>query len=70
MGNWSGDYAGGTSPTVWSGSVEILKQYHDGGGAPVRFGQCWVFAGVFTTGQHATATVAIDSIRTGRSDLN
>ncbi|KAM8874912.1 protein-glutamine gamma-glutamyltransferase K-like isoform 1-T4 [Spinachia spinachia] len=47
-GNWSGDYTGGTSPTTWSGSVEILTQYH-AGGAPVRFGQCWVFAGVFTT---------------------
>ncbi|KAL6107535.1 tgm1 [Pungitius sinensis] len=49
VGNWSGDYTGGTSPTTWSGSVEILKQYHEGGGASVRFGQCWVFGGVFTT---------------------
>ncbi|XP_014845609.1 PREDICTED: protein-glutamine gamma-glutamyltransferase K-like [Poecilia mexicana] len=48
-GNWSGDYSQGTSPTVWSGSVEILKQYYESRGTPVKYGQCWVFAGVFTT---------------------
>ncbi|XP_054916296.1 protein-glutamine gamma-glutamyltransferase K-like isoform X1 [Poeciliopsis prolifica] len=48
-GNWSGDYSRGTSPTVWSGSVEILKKYYESRGTPVKFGQCWVFAGVFTT---------------------
>eukprot|EP00064_Thunnus_orientalis_P005006 superscaffoldBa00000475_g5019 len=49
MGNWSGDYSSGTSPTVWSGSVEILKEYHKNNGTPVKYGQCWVFAGIFTT---------------------
>ncbi|KAK9534404.1 hypothetical protein VZT92_008253 [Zoarces viviparus] len=48
-GNWSGDYSAGTSPTVWSGSVEILKEYIKNNGNPVKYGQCWVFAGVFTT---------------------
>lgn len=49
-GNWSGVYSDGTSPTVWSGSVEILKEYHKNKGTPVKYGQCWIFAGVFTTG--------------------
>ncbi|KAM3619098.1 uncharacterized protein V6R79_002969 [Siganus canaliculatus] len=48
-GNWSGNYTSGTSPAFWSGSVEILKEYHKKKGTPVQYGQCWVFAGVFTT---------------------
>ncbi|XP_008280199.1 protein-glutamine gamma-glutamyltransferase K-like isoform X2 [Stegastes partitus] len=48
-GNWSGDYSNGSSPTMWSGSVEILNEYHKSSGTPVKYGQCWVFAGVFTT---------------------
>ncbi|KAM8889076.1 protein-glutamine gamma-glutamyltransferase K-like isoform 1-T2 [Synchiropus picturatus] len=49
VGNWSGDYSTGTCPTVWSGSVEILQEYHKNSGASVKYGQCWVFAGVVTT---------------------
>ncbi|KAI7790521.1 protein-glutamine gamma-glutamyltransferase K [Triplophysa rosa] len=48
-GNWSGNYAGGTPPTAWSGSVDILRRYHKEGGTPVKYGQCWVFSGVTTT---------------------
>uniref|UniRef100_A0A8C2CU02 Protein-glutamine gamma-glutamyltransferase K n=1 Tax=Cyprinus carpio TaxID=7962 RepID=A0A8C2CU02_CYPCA len=46
MGNWSDSFEGGTSPTAWSGSGDILRQYYKGSGKPVKFGQCWVFAGV------------------------
>ncbi|XP_068280977.1 protein-glutamine gamma-glutamyltransferase K [Nyctibius grandis] len=48
VGNWTGEYGQGTNPSAWAGSVEILRAFH-GGGVPVRYGQCWVFAGVMTT---------------------
>ncbi|CAB3369006.1 Hypothetical predicted protein [Cloeon dipterum] len=48
VGNWSGNYAAGTAPGAWTGSVKILEQYHSTK-QPVQFGQCWVFAGVTTT---------------------
>uniref|UniRef100_A0A2K6U7L3 Protein-glutamine gamma-glutamyltransferase 4 n=1 Tax=Saimiri boliviensis boliviensis TaxID=39432 RepID=A0A2K6U7L3_SAIBB len=48
LGNWSGDYKGGTAPYRWTGSTQILQQYHNTKQA-VCFGQCWVFAGVLTT---------------------
>nr|XP_032834808.1 protein-glutamine gamma-glutamyltransferase K-like isoform X3 [Petromyzon marinus] len=47
-GNWSGDYGGGTAPTAWNGSVDILQQFARSR-SPVRYGQCWVFSGVTTT---------------------
>ncbi|XP_062835320.1 protein-glutamine gamma-glutamyltransferase E [Anolis carolinensis] len=49
LGNWSGNYSGGENPGSWSGSVRILQQWKSSGFRPVRFGQCWVFAGVLTT---------------------
>ncbi|TWW72986.1 Protein-glutamine gamma-glutamyltransferase K [Takifugu flavidus] len=49
VGNWSGDYSDGVSPTAWSSSVEILRKYHSSDGFPVSYGQCWVFSGVTTT---------------------
>ncbi|XP_071762552.2 protein-glutamine gamma-glutamyltransferase K [Centroberyx gerrardi] len=49
VGNWSGNYNDGVSPTAWSGSVEILRKYHACNGTPVSYGQCWVFSGVTTT---------------------
>uniref|UniRef100_A0A3B3ILZ2 Protein-glutamine gamma-glutamyltransferase K n=1 Tax=Oryzias latipes TaxID=8090 RepID=A0A3B3ILZ2_ORYLA len=49
VGKWSGDYTGGTCPTFWNGSVEILQQYYASKGSPVKYGQCWVFGGVTTT---------------------
>ncbi|XP_046549073.1 annulin-like [Haliotis rubra] len=48
VGNWSGDFEGGTRPTKWNGSVKILRQYMDTQ-EPVKYGQCWVFAGVLIT---------------------
>lgn len=50
-GNWTGDYSGGVSPTAWSSSVEILRKYHSSNGTPVKYGQCWVFSGITTTGE-------------------
>lgn len=49
VGNWSGNYSDGVSPTAWSSSVDILKKYHSSNGTPVSYGQCWVFSGVTTT---------------------
>ncbi|XP_041646034.1 protein-glutamine gamma-glutamyltransferase 2-like [Cheilinus undulatus] len=46
VGNWE-DYTGGVNPGLWIGSGEILRQWDATG--PVRFGQCWVFAGVACT---------------------
>lgn len=40
--------SGGTAPTKWVGSVEILQQYYRKR-KPVKYGQCWVFAGTLTT---------------------
>ncbi|NXR80075.1 TGM4 glutamyltransferase, partial [Pycnonotus jocosus] len=48
LGNWSGNYAGGTAPMDWIGSVTILQKYYKTK-KPVCFGQCWVFAGVLNT---------------------
>uniref|UniRef100_A0A8C5H2B8 Protein-glutamine gamma-glutamyltransferase K n=1 Tax=Gouania willdenowi TaxID=441366 RepID=A0A8C5H2B8_GOUWI len=49
VGNWSGDYTDGVSPSAWSSSVEILRKYHSTNGTPVSYGQCWVFSGITTT---------------------
>ncbi|MCP4662179.1 MAG: hypothetical protein GY856_42795 [bacterium] len=48
QGKWQGPYSGGNHPLVWTGSVPILKEF-DLSGGPVRYGQCWVFAGVLNT---------------------
>ncbi|KAJ7999637.1 hypothetical protein DPEC_G00196470 [Dallia pectoralis] len=46
LGNWSNDYADGVSPMSWRGSVQILRNWDRDACAPVRYGQCWVFAAV------------------------
>ncbi|KAG7471959.1 hypothetical protein MATL_G00103530 [Megalops atlanticus] len=48
-GNWSGDYADGTSPSCWNSSVEILHEWQASSCQPVCYGQCWVFAAVACT---------------------
>ncbi|KAK2715758.1 hypothetical protein QYM36_010361, partial [Artemia franciscana] len=45
---WSDAYEGGFAPTKWTGSLEILKRYWESK-EPVKFGQCFNFAGVITT---------------------
>ncbi|KAL7891538.1 hypothetical protein AOLI_G00010140 [Acnodon oligacanthus] len=49
QGNWSEDYSGGVSPSDWNGSGEILRQWAQSRFSPVKYGQCWVFAGVMCT---------------------
>ena len=49
FGRWDGEYDDGTAPAGWTGSVAILEQYLNTG-KEVLYGQCWVFAGVVTTG--------------------
>ncbi|XP_020761977.2 protein-glutamine gamma-glutamyltransferase 6 [Odocoileus virginianus] len=49
QGQWQGKYGGGTSPLHWRGSVAILHKWFKGRFKPVRYGQCWVFAGVLCT---------------------
>lgn len=49
-GQWSGPYFGGETPTHWNGSHDILKKWFDMGCRPVKYGQCWVFAGVMCSG--------------------
>lgn len=47
-GKWAPPYSGGTAPSVWSGSDEILDQYASSG-TTVKYAQCWVFGGVLTS---------------------
>eukprot|EP00092_Neocalanus_flemingeri_P003560 GFUD01003818.1.p1 GENE.GFUD01003818.1~~GFUD01003818.1.p1 ORF type:complete len:762 (+),score=203.77 GFUD01003818.1:286-2286(+) len=49
VGKWNGKYEDGTDPYKWSGSVRILEDYMRNGGRSIRYGQCWVFAGIITT---------------------
>lgn len=51
MGNWSENFGGGVPPTDWMGSGEILQKYWKKK-RPVKYGQCWVFAGVLTSGEY------------------
>uniref|UniRef100_A0A3Q3WSN6 protein-glutamine gamma-glutamyltransferase n=1 Tax=Mola mola TaxID=94237 RepID=A0A3Q3WSN6_MOLML len=48
-GRWVGSYDDGVRPTHWTGSVSILQQWYRNNCRPVKYGQCWVFAGVMCT---------------------
>ncbi|XP_053665401.1 annulin-like [Anopheles marshallii] len=48
QGNWTGNYSQGTPPTSWSGSVKILQEFYSTA-ATVKYGQCWVFAGLLSS---------------------
>lgn len=50
QGQWQGKYGGGTNPLNWRGSVAILQKWFKDRYKPVKYGQCWVFAGVMCTG--------------------
>lgn len=57
MGNWGEDFSGGTAPTKWAGSVEIMQKFFEKK-KPVKYGQCWVFAGVLSTGKKSLHKVS------------
>ncbi|KAK2918158.1 hypothetical protein Q8A73_004904 [Channa argus] len=48
-GRWSEPYSDGVSPSRWTGSVPILRKWSEAGARAVKWGQCWVFAGVACT---------------------
>ncbi|XP_041969290.1 annulin-like isoform X2 [Aricia agestis] len=51
FGNWGkelSDYSGGSHPLKWVGSLAILQKYYEKK-KPVKYAQCWVYAGVLTT---------------------
>lgn len=59
FGNWASDprdYSGGTHPLKWVGSLDILQTYFEKK-KPVKYGQCWVYAGVLTTGMRVIMCV-------------
>ncbi|XP_022820875.1 annulin-like [Spodoptera litura] len=41
-------YIGGNPPWTWDSSLNILQDYYKEKN-PIKFGQCWVFAGLLTT---------------------
>uniref|UniRef100_A0A3B3C9G0 protein-glutamine gamma-glutamyltransferase n=1 Tax=Oryzias melastigma TaxID=30732 RepID=A0A3B3C9G0_ORYME len=48
-GKWEPPYSKGVVPSKWTGSVPILRQWSSSGARAVKYGQCWVFAGVACT---------------------
>lgn len=52
MGNWGEADDGVMDVTEWSGSLELLSHWAKDQ-RPVRYAQCWIFAGVLTTALRA-----------------
>ncbi|KAL5489676.1 hypothetical protein EMCRGX_G018794 [Ephydatia muelleri] len=48
LGSFAGKHASGMHPCRWNGSAPILQRFYRTK-TPVRYGQCWVFAGVVVT---------------------
>ncbi|XP_041852000.1 protein-glutamine gamma-glutamyltransferase 2-like [Melanotaenia boesemani] len=48
-GRWRSPYSDGVAPNRWTGSVRILQEWSKDGNRAVKYGQCWVFAGVACT---------------------
>lgn len=49
VGRWDGEYSDGIDPSFWQASGQILEQFYQSGGEPVKYGQCWVFSAVLLT---------------------
>ncbi|TNN01015.1 hypothetical protein fugu_012261 [Takifugu bimaculatus] len=49
VGRWTEPFSDGVSPSRWTGSVPVLRQWSQSGTRAVKYGQCWVFAGVTCT---------------------
>ncbi|XP_014874844.1 protein-glutamine gamma-glutamyltransferase E-like [Poecilia latipinna] len=49
QGCWDGNYHDGVCPTRWTSSVSILQRWFQSDCKAVKYGQCWVFAGVMCT---------------------
>ena len=49
VGDWTGRYHEGIAPSTWSESPAVFRKYVQSGYRPVKFAQCWVFAGLTTT---------------------
>ena len=50
VGKWGKPYEpDGRHPSKWAGSLALFEAYLEGDGQPVKFAQCWVFAGCLTT---------------------
>lgn len=59
---WHEPYYDGIAPYRWTGSVPILRQWSKTGARAVKYGQCWVLAGVACTGETFTTPPSPSSV--------